>query len=104
MADGVKTFEEAQAEAWAIKVQGELDIVNQVLQEVAVECQESPYEDDVIFNTVMETGRAFGDAWSQLAKQFVDAVDGIHTVAKQVHETVGNVIDGIASFVTGKSY
>ena len=98
------TFDQARAEAWTIEVDAELDIINKTLQEVAEECQESPYEDDTIFSTIMGVGRAFGEAWQGLTNQFVETVDGMHTIAKTMVDTVGNIIDGIASFVTGKSY
>ena len=103
MADA-NTFDQARAEAWATEVDAELDSVNKTLQEVAQECQESPYEDDVIFSTIMNVGRAFGEAWQGLTNQFIETVDGLHTVAKTIVNTVGGIIDGIASFITGKSY
>ena len=103
MAD-VNTFDQARAEAWTTEVEAELAIVNSTLEEVAAECAESPYEDDAVFSAIMGAGRAFGEAWQGLAKQFSDTIENMHTITKSLVNAVSSIVDGVIGFVTGKSY
>lgn len=97
-------FDEARARSWITEVQGELDDVNKLLQEVAIECETQPYEDDTIMNTLVSTGRSLGEAWGGVVSTFQEAVNGCLSILQSIVSGVGKTLEVIGSFMQGKSY
>ena len=91
-------FEEAKAKAWATEVQGELDQVNVLLDQVAEECATQPYEDDTIMNTLHQTGVALGDAWKDLGTQFNKTIEGMFSLISTIASAVAKAAEKVSNF------
>lgn len=94
-------FEEAKAKAWTVEVQGELEQVNGLLDQVAKECETQPYEDDTIMNSLHKTGVALGEAWKEVAVQFTETINNMFSIISDVAATVGKIVDSLSSYVSG---
>lgn len=91
-------FNQQLAQAWIIEVEGELESVDRLLQEVGEECAAQPYEDDTIMNTLVQTGKGLIEAWTTLNGIFKDVVSDTKSLINTFAKSVGNAINGIAEF------
>ena len=98
------SFDEARAKSWTTEVEGELELVNQLLAEVAQECATQPYEDDTIMTGLVAGGQALGEAWNGVISIFKTGVEGFKTITNEIVNGVGKTLEGIGSFFSGVHY
>ena len=98
------SFDEARATSWTTEVEGELELVNRLLAEVAQECAEQPYEDDTIMNGMVTAGKALGEAWEGVVSIFSTGVEGFKTITNDIVNGVGRTMAGIGEFLAGVRY
>ena len=98
------SFDESAAKGWITEVEGELELVNRLLAEVAQECATQPYEDDTIMMGMVQSGKALGEAWGGVVSIFQTGVDGFKKITNEIIHGVGKTLEGIGNFLSGVQY
>ena len=90
------SFKVEQAKQWKADVEHEVEETNKVLEQVAIEVQTQPYEDDTIMVGLKNTGEALASAFKALAGNFKITINALDPIVNTLQNTLKNLLSGLA--------